>query len=220
MASSLSAVLFTGPMFVGKTTTMFRAVAEHADKGNRSVIIKPGMDHRGGHDTIYTHDGAKHNRNISIIVADTLYQAFFSIPDNVKVIGIDEGQFFPDLHNLFELCRMYTYMRACEHACEPACSHASIYISALSEDFLQRPFASVERLLQESLQASIQASIQASMYASVDTLTVVALTGRCMGAEGCTNKSEHSIRSMKDDRLVVVGGSELYKAVCYDCLHE
>lgn len=200
MASSLSAVLFTGPMFVGKTTTMFRAVAEHADKGDRSVIIKPGMDHRGSHDTIYTHNGIKHSQNISVIVADTLYQAFSSVPDNVKVIGIDEGQFFPDLHNLFELCRMYTYM--------PACEHASIYISALSEDFLQRPFASVERLL------------QASMYASVDTLTVVALTGRCMGAEGCANKSEHSIRSMKDDRLVVVGGSELYKAVCYDCLHE
>ena len=73
-------VLFTGPMFVGKTTTMFKAVADRADKGDHSVIIKPGMDNRGSFDTIFTHDGDKKNQNVSIIVADTIQKAFLSLP--------------------------------------------------------------------------------------------------------------------------------------------
>ena len=177
-------VLFTGPMFVGKTTTMFKAVADHADKGDHSVIIKPGMDSRGSFDTIFTHDGDKKNQNVSIIVADTIQKAFLSLPDDVKVVGIDEGQFFPDLYKLTESQKVL-----------------NIYISALSGDYLQQPFVSVNKLI-----------------AACDSLKIVTLTGRCMGEDDCPNPSEYSIRSMKDDRLVVVGGSELYKAVCYNCL--
>lgn len=177
-------VLFTGPMFVGKTTTMFKAVTDHADKGDHSVIIKPGTDSRGSFDTIFTHDGDKKNQNVSIIVADTIQEAFLSLPDNVKVVGIDEGQFFPDLYKLTDSQK-----------------GLNIYISALSGDFLQRPFAGIEKLV-----------------AACTELKVVTLTGKCMGEDGCPNPSEYSIRSIKDDRLVVVGGSELYKAVCYKCL--
>lgn len=177
-------VLFTGPMFVGKTTTMFKAVADRADKGDHSVIIKPGMDNRGRFDTIFTHDGDKKIQNVSIMVADTIQEAFLSLPDDVKVVGIDEGQFFPDLYKLTEFQKGLL-----------------IYISALSGDYLQQPFASVDKLI-----------------ADCNVLKVVTLTGRCMGEDVCSNPSEYSIRSIKDNRLVVVGGSELYKAVCYKCL--
>ena len=188
MTSISSAVLFTGPMFVGKTTTMFGAVAEHANQGARSVIIKHGMDIRGSHDTIFTHNGDKQNSAISIIVAVSIQEALRSVHDKVTVVGVDEGQFFPDLCDVLELVRRRDGIL--------------LYVSALSEDFLQRPFASVEELIRKGTHA----------------LSVVALTGRCMGTDGCSNPSEHSIRSTKDGRLVVVGGSELYKAVCRSCL--
>ena len=133
MTSISSAVLFTGPMFVGKTTTMFGAVAEHANQGARSVIIKHGMDIRGSHDTIFTHNGDKQNSAISIIVAVSIQEALRSVHDKVTVVGVDEGQFFPDIEEQVK----YLVEQ----------SNKRVYICGLDGDFNRKPIGNLLQLV-------------------------------------------------------------------------
>ncbi|HKB55157.1 MAG TPA: hypothetical protein VKD22_14270 [Ramlibacter sp.] len=87
--------VITGPTFSGKSTELMRRMRTYTHAGERVFIIKPVIDDRYAADSVVSHDGA----SIAARAAITLH---VTIPDDVTVVGVDEGQFFPELAQVCE----------------------------------------------------------------------------------------------------------------------
>ncbi|EDV20610.1 uncharacterized protein TRIADDRAFT_31584, partial [Trichoplax adhaerens] len=84
--------LILGPMFSGKTTELMRRV-RRLQIGNQScVIIKYANDNRYDKDGVATHD-----LQIAKAISSNDLFSIESQAESYGVIGIDEGQFFPDV---------------------------------------------------------------------------------------------------------------------------
>jgi len=94
--------LITGPMFSGKTLELMNRMKRHAIAGRKGMIIKwdEGKKDRYHNKTKVTnHDQIQMNAYAS----KTLMKFKKDLKD-IKVIGIDEGQFFPDLVSFCLYC--------------------------------------------------------------------------------------------------------------------
>lgn len=76
-------------MFSGKTTELVRRLNRFRIGGNSVVLLRPSIDNRG----ILTHDC------LSSKLDEVFVKSVWDYVDimNVDIIGIDEGQFFPNL---------------------------------------------------------------------------------------------------------------------------
>lgn len=80
-----------GPMFSGKTTELIRRLKRYQIANHQCLIIKYA------HDTRYTSNGlATHDRQTLSAVSTTELSSLKNEAEAYSVIGIDEGQFFPD----------------------------------------------------------------------------------------------------------------------------
>lgn len=84
--------LICGPMFAGKTSELARRITRYKLSSCRCLVIKYAGDVRYADDDIVTHDG----KRMTAVKAHQLYNCCIN-PEDFDVIGIDEGQFFPDL---------------------------------------------------------------------------------------------------------------------------
>jgi thymidine kinase len=118
--------LILGPMFSGKTTEMLRLVQRHRITGAKTIVIKYLDDTRYDEIKCVTHD----LHCAESIPVKTLSDAHFV--DQYAVIGVDEGQFFPDL----DVC------------CETWANAGKIVIvAALDGTFQRKPFGRVLQLV-------------------------------------------------------------------------
>ncbi|XP_066292716.1 thymidine kinase, cytosolic-like isoform X1 [Branchiostoma lanceolatum] len=81
-----------GPMFSGKTTELVRRIQRYKLARQSCVLIKYARDDRYNKDGIATHD-----RHVTAAVATTKLYDIKADMLPCQVIGIDEGQFFPDV---------------------------------------------------------------------------------------------------------------------------
>ncbi|XP_075231529.1 thymidine kinase, cytosolic-like isoform X2 [Lycorma delicatula] len=81
-----------GPMFSGKTTELFRRLKRYKFANYRCVIIRYEKDNRYSNDRVATHD----RQSLPAVLAAELKKVNINY-DAINVIGIDEGQFFPDI---------------------------------------------------------------------------------------------------------------------------
>lgn len=81
-----------GPMFSGKTTELIRRLHRYQFAKQRCLVVQYAKDVRYGYEKISTHDG-------QILPALSCINLTDLQPEAAKydVIGIDEGQFFPDI---------------------------------------------------------------------------------------------------------------------------
>ena len=98
------------------------------------------------------------------------------------VIGIDEGQFFPDIKQFCELMADYGKM---------------VVVAALDGTFLRKPFNQILDLI--------------PICDSVKKLRAI-----CMF---CGKEASFSLRTSADVDVEVIGGADIYKAVCRECYH-
>lgn len=82
-----------GPMFSGKTTELIRRLKRYQFANHRCLIIKYQRDTRYDKESISTHDHQTMSA-VSCLQLESLLNG--SLVDQFSVIGIDEGQFFPD----------------------------------------------------------------------------------------------------------------------------
>ena len=83
-----------GPMFAGKTSELMRKIKRHKLAQKKCLVINFHADNRYSKEpTITSHDQI----SISAIKVKTLSEVSSKQIESVEVIGIDEGQFFPDL---------------------------------------------------------------------------------------------------------------------------
>lgn len=130
----MSLTLIIGPMFSGKTTKLCDLIDRVMYIDQKCIMIKYIKDNRySEEDVICTHKKIykiEHPEKLKIFAVDKLCDIV--IPDDVNHIGIDEGQFYPDL---YILVTKWLYQR--KH----------IYIAALNGDFMNKPFKPISDTL-------------------------------------------------------------------------
>uniref|UniRef100_A0A0A9WWZ4 Thymidine kinase n=4 Tax=Lygus hesperus TaxID=30085 RepID=A0A0A9WWZ4_LYGHE len=81
-----------GPMFSGKTSELIRRVQRYNLAGYRCLVVRYTHDNRYSTDSVATHDGMALNAILTSKLCDISH-----LVEPYDVIGIDEGQFFPDI---------------------------------------------------------------------------------------------------------------------------
>ena len=123
--------LVCGPMFSGKTSELIRRIERYRIAQKRCIVIKYGKDDRynvtGG---LCTHNspGKKIIDAIPCSALDDVRPACAEY----DCIGIDEGQFFPDIA---EFCEFF------------ANSGKVVVVAALDGDFERKPFFQILQLI-------------------------------------------------------------------------
>merc|ERR1712029_1099920 len=108
--------LIMGPMFSGKTTELIRRLKRYQIARYECLIVKYADDDRYDDEGIATHD----RQSLKATKAKTLMSKLRSKLDDYDVIGVDEGQFFPDL------------VEFCEYAAEQVKNVVSVCVSVCS----------------------------------------------------------------------------------------
>ncbi|KAH0787760.1 thymidine kinase family protein [Histomonas meleagridis] len=119
--------LILGPMFAGKSTEMLRRIERAELAKLRCIVLKYSKDKRYSVDKVSTHDLQMHKAVPCCLLMDT-----YSTCLKYEVIGIDEGQFFPDI---------------VEFSQELANQGKRVIIAALDGTFQRKPFGQILRLI-------------------------------------------------------------------------
>lgn len=128
-----------GPMWAGKTTAMMARVRAAAFAGRKGVVVKHSEDDRYNEGAvIQTHAGERHGplsetpqrAQVRVVVAQQL--ADIKVEADESVVGIDEGQFYPDL------------IEACTRWSEDG---RWVLVAALDGDYRRKPFGQVCELI-------------------------------------------------------------------------
>ncbi len=129
----MSITLYLGPMFSSKTRSMIEEVRKYLYSGKKCVIIRTILDTRSGPKEIITHSGEHIHETIGFSIVSTEYlHSMDHIIEMNDVVGIDEGQFFPDIAETSE---------------KWANKGKIIIISALDGTFERKPFESILYLI-------------------------------------------------------------------------
>nr|AOG62193.1 thymidine kinase [Cyprinid herpesvirus 1] len=120
--------LILGPMFAGKSTEMCRRLTRLAISGRQCLAVKFFGDTRYTLDAaVVTHNGDKYPALVACKLGD-----IFEDLIKADAVGIDEGQFFPDLfevvHKLLALGKI-------------------VLVAALDGTYKQTPFEDVLKLI-------------------------------------------------------------------------
>lgn len=116
-----------GPMFSGKTTELIRRIKRYHIAKYTCVVIKYENDKRYDDNDVSTHD-----RQTYKAISATQLCHLKSRLEEFEVIGIDEGQFFPDV---VEFCE------------DMARSRKLVIVAALDGDYQRKPFGDIVRLV-------------------------------------------------------------------------
>ena len=121
-----------GPMFSGKTEELIRRLRRALIAGLDVQIFKPAIDDRYSTVEIQSHDG----RSLRAEVVDCVDGLRRALRETVRVVGIDEVQFFDE--TVVELC------------IELANRGTRVIVAGLDQDFRARPFGVMPQLLAEA----------------------------------------------------------------------
>lgn len=184
--------LFIGPMFSGKTSKIIEKYNKFKFLNIETMIINHTSDVRYNNESITSHDlnsipSIMVNKLYDINCNSILYNKFISS----DVILIDEGQFFSDLYDWVK----YTIDNY----------NKKIYISGLDGDINRNKFGNIIDL--------VPLCDKITKFKSLCSL--------CKNG----NKAIYTIKisdidisnSNHTENVVLVGGSETYKAVCRPC---
>jgi thymidine kinase len=123
--------LILGPMFSGKSTRLIEIIRKYIYKAKKTIMIKFFADKRySDKSEVVTHDLIKYDSIDCKNLKDS-----FEILKKYDVIGVDEGQFFPDL------------VEVCE---ELAALKKIVIIAALNGDFRMEPFPVITRIISKA----------------------------------------------------------------------
>ena len=120
--------LIVGPMFSGKSTRLIGVIRKFTYKAKKTIMVKYFADKRFTEKSeVVTHDLLKYDS----IECKNLREHFDKLK-NYDIIGIDEGQFFPDLA---EVCEELALMKK------------TVIIAALNGDFRMEPFPVIAKII-------------------------------------------------------------------------
>lgn len=121
--------LIVGPMFSGKTTYLLRFENSFTIAGKRIMLVKHVWDDRYSNFRVAAHSGQQ--SKMHAVLTDSLGKISDTDMEQTDVVLLDEGQFFPDLH---EWCLKWAPSK-------------QLFIAGLSGDFKQEPFKPIQELV-------------------------------------------------------------------------
>src|SRR5262249_12279250 len=121
--------VITGGMFSGKSEELIRRLRRAEIARQRTQIFKPALDNRYDASRIISRD----NRGLDATAVDSAADLRSALEFGVKVVGIDEVQFFDA--SLVEVCM------------EMADAGLRVIAAGLDQDYLRRPFGPMPGLL-------------------------------------------------------------------------
>jgi thymidine kinase len=121
--------VIAGGMFSGKSEELIRRVRRAEIARQRTQIFKPAVDNRFDVKRIISRD----NRGIDAIAVANTAELRANLVFGVKVVGIDEVQFFDDA--IVDLCM------------ELADAGIRVIAAGLDQDYMRRPFGPMPALL-------------------------------------------------------------------------
>jgi thymidine kinase len=124
--------LFIGPMFASKSSAMVAEIRKNMIACKKCAIIKYADDNRYSNDTVITHDGATTTATLSLSTSTLRDCDEQIISSNIQVVGVDEGQFFPDI---------------AEYADKWANAGIKVIVAALDGDYMRVPFETIATLI-------------------------------------------------------------------------
>ena len=120
--------VITGSMFSGKTEELIRRLRRAQFAGLKVEIFKPSMDKRYSETRIVSHD----EKSILSTPVDHA-SSILMLAGNVKVIGIDEAQFFDN--SIVDVCNKL------------ANNGLRVIVAGLDMDYMGKPFGPVPALM-------------------------------------------------------------------------
>src|ERR1041384_249659 len=121
--------VITGGMFSGKSEELIRRIRRAEIARQRAQIFKPAIDNRFDTKRVISRD----NRGLDAIVVNNTAELRSSLMFGVKVVGIDEVQFFDE--SIIDVCM------------ELADASIRVIAAGLDQDYLRRPFGPMPGLL-------------------------------------------------------------------------
>ena len=168
--------VITGSMFSGKTEELIRRLRRARFAKQKVEIFKPRIEVRYSVEEVVSHDeNAIHSTPVDSSANILL------LASGVKVVGIDEAQFFDD--GLIEVCNQL------------ADSGVRVIIAGLDMDYKGVPFGPMPGLI----------SI-AEYVTKVHAICV-----------RCGNLANYTHRLSEDDKLIVLGETDIYEPLCRVC---
>ncbi len=121
--------VIAGGMFSGKSEELIRRVRRAEIARQRTQIFKPAIDNRYDSQQIISRD----NRGIDALAVNNAVELRSKIVIGVKVVGVDEVQFFDE--SIVDVCM------------ELADAGVRVIVAGLDQDYLRRPFGPMPALL-------------------------------------------------------------------------
>jgi thymidine kinase len=121
--------VITGGMFSGKSEELIRRIRRAEIARQRTQLFKPGIDDRFDLKRIISRD----NRGLEAIAITNSADLRANLTFGVKVLGLDEAQFFDD--GIVDVCM------------ELADAGVRVIAAGLDQDYLRRPFGPMPKLL-------------------------------------------------------------------------
>lgn len=169
-----------GPMFAGKSEELIRRIKTLSYAHQKIVAFKPAIDNRYDKTAIASHDGEKYQAYAIRKAEDIL--SF--ITDDVKIVAIDEVQFFGK-----------EIVPICERLAE---SGIRVIVAGLDTDFRGEPFGPMPDLL-----------ARAEFVSKLSAVCTI-----CGCAATRTQRLVDGAPANYDDPIILVGAKESYEARC------
>ncbi|MGL5175294.1 MAG: thymidine kinase [Cetobacterium sp.] len=176
----------TGSMFSGKSEELIRRMRRSKYANQKMVVFKHASDDRYDDTKVASHSQAF----IEAVPASTVEEMREIIRtqyEDVRVVGIDEVQFFGE--EVADFCE------------ELADSGKRVVVAGLDQDFRGEPFKPMDRLMAKA--------------EYVDKFN--AICACCGNPASRTQRLVNGEPAYEDDPIVLVGASESYEARCRRC---
>ncbi|QTA38047.1 thymidine kinase [Thermosipho ferrireducens] len=121
--------VITGPMYSGKTTELLSFVEIYNIGKKKTLVFKPAVDNRYGHDIVSTHTGFSVKAEIIARASEIMKK----ITPEFDAIFIDEVQFLDT--ELVEIAKKLAFQGI------------DVYCAGLDMSYLEKPFETTARLL-------------------------------------------------------------------------
>lgn len=186
-----SITLYIGCMYSGKTTALFRKLSIYSEMGLRCLYINSSLDNRTNTD-FSTHNPLIASSDFNKIDTIKILNLFsiLELSRLYDVIGIDEGQLFPDLKS-FVLDMSEKYKK-------------QVIISGLDGDYKRNPFGQILDLI--------------PYCDSIEKLK--AFCKPCFSSKRSLKDALFSKRIAKSEDVILIGGEAEYIPVCRECYLE
>ena len=124
-------IVFTGPMFSSKTSSLLSALERYKYQHKKTVVFKPKIDDRYSTEEIVTHGGWKYPAVCVKTGADVL-EYLTNLSENPQVVAVDEAFMIPGI------AESLIWLYKCGF---------TVVVSSLEMSATGKPFSEIEKIL-------------------------------------------------------------------------